>query len=187
MSAEVHRPAPLPFHRALHEDWRMRRRRLWTPALLAPLAWCLPAADGPAPVTSKQQVDGLVRRCRAIIPPPEWSTSEVVEVVDTPERAIYAALDWLAARHDPVTIHLVMRAFAAVSPCSVEALKSPRRHQPLVHYRQAAMALARGVTGRPLTKIGQKFGGRDHTTVLHACNKFRAVIERALAIGGKKR
>ncbi|MGE4137834.1 MAG: DnaA/Hda family protein [Pirellulales bacterium] len=57
-------------------------------------------------------------------------------------------------------------------------LKSPRRRQPLVAGRGVAMYLARQLTGKSFDEIGQYFGGRDHTTVLHGCRRTETLIAR---------
>jgi chromosomal replication initiator protein len=53
---------------------------------------------------------------------------------------------------------------------TVDQLKSKRRTQDLARARQMAMHLARELTGASLNQIGRAFGGRDHSTVAHACN-----------------
>lgn len=58
--------------------------------------------------------------------------------------------------------------------CSKIDLKSDRRTHPLVNYRQIAMYLVKKLTLRSLPEIGRRFGGRDHTTVLHAVRKIEA-------------
>jgi hypothetical protein len=56
-------------------------------------------------------------------------------------------------------------------------LTSARRTANLVKPRQVAMYLAKTMTGRSLPEIGRRFGGRDHTTVLHAVRKIAAKVE----------
>jgi chromosomal replication initiator protein len=51
-------------------------------------------------------------------------------------------------------------------------LRSQRRTQPVTFYRQVAMYLAKELTTHSLPAIGRQFGGRDHTTVLHAWRKI---------------
>lgn len=55
---------------------------------------------------------------------------------------------------------------------SVDALKSKRRTSAIAHARQVAMYLCRKLTGASLMEVGRRFGGRDHTTVLYACDKI---------------
>ncbi|HCJ10190.1 MAG TPA: chromosomal replication initiator protein DnaA, partial [Clostridiales bacterium] len=55
---------------------------------------------------------------------------------------------------------------------SVDDLKSDSRVRRVAFPRQIAMYLCRELTNHSLPKIGEEFGGRDHTTVLHACEKI---------------
>jgi hypothetical protein len=57
-----------------------------------------------------------------------------------------------------------------------DEMNGPRRTRPLVRYRQIAMWLAKSLTGLSYPEIGRRFGGRDHTTVMHA---VRVVSARA--------
>jgi chromosomal replication initiator protein len=70
----------------------------------------------------------------------------------------------------PVRIADVMDVVANHFDFSVDQLKSKRRTQDLARARQVAMHLARELTGASLNQIGRAFGGRDHSTVSHACN-----------------
>ena len=62
---------------------------------------------------------------------------------------------------------------------SMTGLIAARRTASLVRPRQVAMYLAKELTGRSLPEIGRRFGGRDHTTVLHAVRKIAALIDPA--------
>ncbi|MDH7500682.1 MAG: helix-turn-helix domain-containing protein, partial [candidate division NC10 bacterium] len=55
----------------------------------------------------------------------------------------------------------------------VSDLKSKNRNKSVVIPRQVAMYLARSLTNSSLPEIGKMFGGKDHTTVIHACNKVK--------------
>ena len=72
----------------------------------------------------------------------------------------------------PVKIANVMKIVAEVHDVTVDQLKSKRRTQDLARARQIAMYLAREMTGSSLNQIGRAFGGRDHSTVSHACQKI---------------
>jgi len=74
----------------------------------------------------------------------------------------------------PVRIADVMEVVASHFGFTVDQLKSKRRTQDLARARQTAMHLARELTGASLNQIGRAHGGRDHSTVAHACN----VIEK---------
>jgi chromosomal replication initiator protein len=56
-------------------------------------------------------------------------------------------------------------------------LRGPSRRAGVVHARGLAMYLVRRLTDQTLEQIGASFGGRDHTTVLHACRKYEALVE----------
>ncbi len=59
---------------------------------------------------------------------------------------------------------------------------SKRRNRSLARPRQMAMALAKELTNFSLPEIGDAFGGRDHTTVLHACRKIKQLLASDLDI-----
>ena len=63
-------------------------------------------------------------------------------------------------------------------------LISGRRSKDIVRPRQVAMYLAKTLTLRSLPEIGRRFGGRDHTTVLHAVRKIEAIKDIDAVIGG---
>ena len=61
-------------------------------------------------------------------------------------------------------------------------LLSARRSRDVVRPRQIAMYLAKALTSRSLPEIGRRFGGRDHTTVLHAVRKIEALVSKDIAL-----
>ena len=73
----------------------------------------------------------------------------------------------------PLKIADVIDAVSDYSGLSIDQLKSKRRTQDLARYRQVAMYLAREMTGASLNQIGRSFGGRDHSTVSHACHRVK--------------
>lgn len=76
-----------------------------------------------------------------------------------------------------VSVADVKRAVCIESGVHMNDLLSDRRTQNIVVPRQVAMALAKRLTLKSLPELGRQFGGRDHTTVLHAVRKFEPVIE----------
>lgn len=88
------------------------------------------------------------------------------------------ALKEIFARSEPrrVTCQDVMEAVAAYYSVTVDDLKGPRRTRDVAVPRQIAMYIAREVVACPLTVIGDAFGGRDHSTVNHACQKVALEI-----------
>ena len=79
--------------------------------------------------------------------------------------------DLLALQEKQVTIDNIQKTVAEYYKIRVSDLLSPKRSRSITRPRQLAMALAKELTNHSLPEIGDKFGGRDHTTVLHACKK----------------
>jgi chromosomal replication initiator protein len=71
-----------------------------------------------------------------------------------------------------ISIDGIQKAVAAHFTIKVSDLKSKRRHRTIAEPRQIAMFLARELTGASLSEIGERFGGKDHSTVIHSCNKI---------------
>lgn len=86
------------------------------------------------------------------------------------------ALREIFARSEPrhVTCEDVMESVAAYYNVTTDDLKGARRSRDVATPRQIAMYISREVVGAPLTAIGDSFGGRDHSTVNHACQKVAA-------------
>lgn len=80
-----------------------------------------------------------------------------------------ALRDLLALQDKLVTIENIQRTVAEYFKVKVADLLSKRRNRSVARPRQVAMALAKELTNHSLPEIGDAFGGRDHTTVLHAC------------------
>ena len=75
-----------------------------------------------------------------------------------------------------VTIARIQETVSERFSLSVTELVSPRRSQAVAYPRQVAMYLSRELTDSSLPKIGKEFGGRDHTTVIHATTKITRLI-----------
>ncbi|MGQ0742010.1 MAG: chromosomal replication initiator protein DnaA [Alphaproteobacteria bacterium] len=71
-----------------------------------------------------------------------------------------------------ISVEEIQRKTAEFYKLHVEELHSPRRARRVARPRQIAMYLSRELTSRSLPDIGKRFGGRDHTTVLHACRRI---------------
>jgi chromosomal replication initiator protein len=78
-----------------------------------------------------------------------------------------------AERAKVITLAGIQRAVADFFRVKVEDLKSKERNQGIVLPRQVAMYLSRTMTASSLPTIGEAFGGKDHTTVIHACEKIK--------------
>lgn len=81
--------------------------------------------------------------------------------------------DLLALQDKLVTIDNIQRTVAEHYKIKMSDMVSKRRTRSVARPRQVAMALAKELTNRSLPEIGDAFGGRDHTTVLHACRKVK--------------
>jgi len=81
-----------------------------------------------------------------------------------------------------ITSSTIMAQTAAYFGLTIEDLCGPSRSRVLVTARQIAMYLCRELTELSLPKIGQQFGGRDHTTVMHADRKIRHLMSERRAI-----
>ena len=87
-----------------------------------------------------------------------------------------ALRDVLSVHERSVTIEVIQRTVAEYFRIrSVSDLSAKTRHRSIARPRQIAMTLARELTSHSLPEIGDAFGGRDHTTVLHAC---RTITEK---------
>jgi chromosomal replication initiator protein len=88
-----------------------------------------------------------------------------------------ALRDLLALQDKLVTIDNIQRTVAEYYKIKVADLLSKRRNRSVARPRQVAMALSKELTNHSLPEIGDAFGGRDHTTVLHACRKVKSLRE----------
>jgi chromosomal replication initiator protein len=83
-----------------------------------------------------------------------------------------ALRDLLAIQHRQVSIENIQKIVADFYKIKVSEMYSKKRSRNVARPRQVAMALAKELTQLSLPDIGDAFGGRDHTTVLHACRKI---------------
>jgi len=81
--------------------------------------------------------------------------------------------DLLALQDKQVSLDNIKRKVAEYYKIKVADLMSKRRNRSVARPRQVAMAMAKELTHHSLPEIGDAFGGRDHTTVLHACRKIK--------------
>ncbi len=85
--------------------------------------------------------------------------------------------DLLATHAQAVTVPNIQKVVAEYFNVRLQDLLSKRRVRSLARPRQIAMALSKELTEHSLPEIGEAFGGRDHTTVLHACRTIRKLCE----------
>ena len=90
-----------------------------------------------------------------------------------------ALRDLLALQDKLVSIDNIQRTVAEYYKIKVSDLLSKRRNRSVARPRQVAMALSKELTNHSLPEIGDAFGGRDHTTVLHACRKIKTLREES--------
>ncbi|MBL4571472.1 MAG: chromosomal replication initiator protein DnaA [Gammaproteobacteria bacterium] len=85
--------------------------------------------------------------------------------------------DLLALQDRQVSIDNIQRTVAEYYKLKLSDLLSKRRTRSIARPRQVAMALSKELTNHSLPEIGEAFGGRDHTTVLHGCRKVKELKE----------
>lgn len=88
-----------------------------------------------------------------------------------------ALRDLLALQDKLVTIENIQKTVAEYYKVKVADLLSKRRSRSIARPRQMAMALSKELTNHSLPEIGDHFGGRDHTTVIHACRKVKELVQ----------
>ncbi|MBA3981478.1 MAG: chromosomal replication initiator protein DnaA [Alcanivorax sp.] len=93
-----------------------------------------------------------------------------------------ALRDLLAIQARQVSVDNIQRTVAEYYKIKIADLLSPRRSRSVARPRQMAMALSKELTSHSLPEIGDAFGGRDHTTVLHACRKMKELREGSTEI-----
>jgi len=94
--------------------------------------------------------------------------------IDQVKRALR---DLFAIQDRQISIDNIQRTVAEYYNIKIADLLSKRRNRTIARPRQVAMALAKELTNHSLPEIGDYFGGRDHTTVLHACRKIAELRE----------
>ncbi len=100
----------------------------------------------------------------------------------TLEFAKEALRDLLALQDRLVSIENIQKTVAEYYKIRVHDLLSARRTRSITRPRQIAMSLAKELTNHSLPEIGDAFGGRDHTTVLHACRKVKELRESEIRL-----
>ncbi|NLW05293.1 MAG: chromosomal replication initiator protein DnaA [Pseudomonadaceae bacterium] len=87
--------------------------------------------------------------------------------------------DLFAVQDKQVGVENIQRTVAEYYKIKIADLHSKRRNRSIARPRQMAMALAKELTNHSLPEIGDAFGGRDHTTVLHACRKIKSLQDES--------
>lgn len=116
-----------------------------------------------------RELEGALRR---VVANAQFTGSAI-----TLEFAKDALQDLLVSQDKMVTLDNIQKTVAEYCRIRVSDLHSPRRTRSVTRPRQIAMALSKELTNHSLPEIGSAFGGRDHTTVLHACRRISELRE----------
>jgi chromosomal replication initiator protein DnaA len=112
-----------------------------------------------------RDLEGALHRLKA--------SAQITGTPITVDFAKQALHDMLAVYDRLVTLENIQRTVAEYYKMRLTDLLGKKRTRSIARPRQVAMALAKELTNHSLPEIGQAFGGRDHTTVLHACRKIK--------------
>jgi chromosomal replication initiator protein len=116
-----------------------------------------------------RELEGALRR---VIANSQFTGKEI-----TLDFAKEALRDLIALQDRLINVENIQKTVAEYFRIRVADLLSNKRNRSVARPRQIAMALAKELTNHSLPEIGQMFGGRDHTTVLHACRKVKELKE----------
>lgn len=116
-----------------------------------------------------RELEGALRRVIATA----QFTGRPITVESTKE----ALKDQIAAQAKLITLENIQRTVAKYYNLKLTDLTGTRRSRSIARPRQVAMSLAKELTNHSLPEIGEAFGGRDHTTVIHACKKIDELRE----------
>lgn len=112
-----------------------------------------------------RELEGALKRVNA--------TADFLKAPITIDLIKESLKDILALQDKMVSIDNIQRTVAEYFKIKISDLNSKRRNRSVARPRQMAMVLAKELTNHSLPEIGEAFGGRDHTTVLHACRKIK--------------
>ncbi|MCH6582428.1 MAG: chromosomal replication initiator protein DnaA [Acidiferrobacterales bacterium] len=115
-----------------------------------------------------RELEGALRRIIATA----YFTGRIIDVTLASE----SLKDLLAFQERLVNINNIQKTVAEYYKMRVADLHSKRRSRQIARPRQIAMTLAKELTAHSLPEIGDAFGGRDHTTVLHACRRINELV-----------
>ena len=130
----------------------------------------------------------IAQRIRANVRDLEGALKRVIASANFTGRAIDVELvrealkDLLALQDRQVGIDNIQKVVCEYYKIKMNDMVSKRRSRSVARPRQVAMALAKELTNHSLPEIGEAFGGRDHTTVLHACRKIKELQEQTADI-----
>ena len=116
--------------------------------------------------TNIRELEGAYTKVRAFA-----SLNQQPVTIELARKAL-KDLDMGSTTEKVITVDAIQELVAAQYKIRVEDLKAKKRTRSIAYPRQIAMYLTRELTDLSLPRIGEYFGGRDHTTVLHACEKI---------------
>lgn len=122
-----------------------------------------------------RELEGALRR---VIANARFTGSRI-----TIEQVKRALRDLLAIQDRQISIDNIQRLVAEYYNIKISDILSKRRNRTIARPRQMAMFLAKELTNHSLPEIGEAFGGRDHTTVLHACKRIAELKESSADVG----
>ena len=137
------------------------------------------ATESEAELTSVVATDGVAEERAPLVAPPAAEAPE-----DAPIALTETVLKDLVGELDApeITAATIMAITAEYFAVSIDDLTGTSRSRALVGARQMAMYLCRELTDLSLPRIGEKFGGRDHTTVMHAERKIKTQMAEKLTV-----
>jgi len=128
-------------------------------------------------VSNIRELEGALIRVVAFA---SLNASEITpQLVDT---ALKDILDPKKSEKSNISIDLIKKAAAEYYSVRIDDMSAKIRTKEIAIARQVAMYLTREFTGSSLPKIGDGFGGRDHTTVMHACDKIKKALKDNQAV-----
>ena len=125
----------------------------------------------------------IAQRIRSNVRELEGALKRVIANATFTQRAITVELvrealkDLLALQDKQVSITNIQKVVGEYYKVKISDFLSKRRSRSVARPRQVAMSLAKELTNHSLPEIGDAFGGRDHTTVLHACRKIKELSD----------
>ena len=106
-----------------------------------------------------------------------WANYELTGTKINIENSIKLLSDLISAREKTISIERIQKKVSSYYNLSLSDMTSSRRSINIARPRQIAMFLCKELTSYSYPEIGKAFGGKDHTTVLHAVKKIQSMIE----------
>jgi chromosomal replication initiator protein len=119
--------------------------------------------------SSVRDLEGALNKLTAYV---EYVKPMTLEIAQELLRDVFAS-----PKQSNLSIEIIQREVADHYHLSPNDLKGKKRNQSIVFPRQLAMYITRKLTEYSTIEIGQSFGGRDHTTVLHSCDRIESIIQ----------